>query len=170
MKDSKKITLYNMMLPLWLLWLVPPAWLIIIPLTFITDSAVFIIALKIMKIGEIKQKYKKAILKIWLLGFVADIPGMIIMLASMLVPYSETGFLKWWYENMTNSVSLNPFGNIFAFLYVLIAVGVSFALIYVFNRKIALKKLDLDEKAAKRLALAMAAFTAPWAFLFPIHF
>jgi len=157
----------NMMFPLWLFWLIPEAWIVIIPLTFITDSAVFLIALKIMKQSEIKQKYKKAILKIWLLGFAADIPGIIMLAAALFVPYSETGFGNWWYEYMTNAVTLNPYQNIFAFLYTLIAVAAPAALIYVLNKKIALKKLGLDEKTLKRLSLAMAVFTAPWLFLFP---
>jgi len=157
-----------MMLPLWLLWLIPQAWLAIIPLTFLTDSAVFVIALKIMKQSDIKQKYKKAILKIWLLGFAADIPSVIILAASQFMPYSNTGFGNWWYDNITNAVVMNPFDNIFAFLYVLIAVAAPFALIYFFNGKIALKKLGLDERILKRLALIMAAFTAPWLFFIPV--
>jgi hypothetical protein len=167
MKGKKQIKLYNMMLPIWLLWIFPITWLVVIPLTFLTDSVVLLVALKVLKQNEIKGKYKKAILNVWLLGFVADIPGLLLMIAPMFVPYSETGILNWWYNNMTTAVPLFPFSNMFSFLYIMIAVGVSFVLIYVLNMRISLKNIEMDENVKKRVALALAVFTAPWLFFLP---
>ena len=155
------------MFPVWLLLLVPISWLFTIPLTFAADSAALLVALKWLKQNEIKQKYRKTILKVWLLGFAADIPGLFLMIVSQFFPPSQTGFLYWWYSNITNAVALNPFSNIFSFLYVLIATFITFVLIYFLNLKLSLKEMDMDDKPKKRLALILAIFTTPWLFLFP---
>ena len=167
MNNKNEIKLYNMMLPIWLLWISPVTWLFIIPLTLITDSAVILIALKFLKQNEIKQKYKEIILKVWLFGFVADIPGLFLMIASQFFPYSQEGFLHWWHMNMTNAVAFNPYENILSFLYVIIATFITFVLIYFLNLKLSLKGMDMDDKTKKRLALILAIFTTPWLFLFP---
>jgi len=79
----------------------------------------------------------------------------------------ETAFGRWWYENLTNAVSYNPFESIWAVLYVAACVAISGLLIYVFNDKIALRKLGLDEPIRKRVARNMAIFTAPYLFFLP---
>jgi len=168
MKSKKEIKLYNMLLPIWLLWIFPITWLFIIPLTFLTDSAVLMIALKLLKQNEIKKKLKKVILKVWLIGFVADIPGLFMMIITQFVPHSDTGFLNWWYKNnMANVIAFNPFGNIFAFLYVLCAIGITFVLIYFLNLKISLNNIDMNVKVKRRVSLALSVFTTPWLFMFP---
>jgi len=169
MKRNNNIKLYNMVLPIWLLWLIPGTWIIILPLTFITDSAVLLLSLKALKQNEIKQKYKRTIWEIWVLGFAADIPGIVLLGISQFFPYSQTGFLNWWYENITNNVVFHPSGNIFSLLYVLAAIAVSSVFIYLFNLKISLKNINMDDRAKKLTALSLAVFTSPWLFLLPIQ-
>lgn len=47
MKPKKEIRLYNVILPIWMLWIVPPLWLIILPANFIIDFTVFILHLSL---------------------------------------------------------------------------------------------------------------------------
>ena len=68
MKPKKEIRLYNVILPIWMLWIVPPLWLIILPANFIIDFTVFYFTLKFMKLDNRFETGKKAILRIWLCG------------------------------------------------------------------------------------------------------
>ena len=52
MKPKKEIRLYNVILPIWMLWIVPPLWLIILPANFIIDFTVFYFTLKFMKLDN----------------------------------------------------------------------------------------------------------------------
>ena len=54
-KDEK---LYNVLFPLWMLMLFPQVWLIVLPGNFIIDSAVLLLTLLILKVGEKKKRYK----------------------------------------------------------------------------------------------------------------
>ena len=56
-----KKKLYNIIFPIWILFIVPPVILLVLPSNFIIDSLVLIVALKIFKISNIKEIYKKPI-------------------------------------------------------------------------------------------------------------
>lgn len=57
-KRKKSVKLYNVLFPVWMLLLLPPLWLVVIPGNFIIDSIVLLVSLAILKIGERKQFYK----------------------------------------------------------------------------------------------------------------
>ena len=162
---NKKVTLYNAMFPLWMLMLFPQMWLLIIPINFLLDSVVILITGKLRKIKNILECYKKSIMKSFLFGFVADAMGAVVML---IPEFTQNG----WRQNtvlyeISRAMMLNPFSNIFAFLYVILAIVVSMFFIYNFNLKFVFKKLDIEEKEKKILALAMMFVTAPYTFLVP---
>jgi hypothetical protein len=87
-------------------------------------------------------------------------PGFISM------DYS-TEFGKWWYNNLTNAVSYNPFQSIVAVLWVTLAVIVTVFFIYLFNYKITFRKLEMEVQKKKKLAMSIAVFTAPYLFYLP---
>lgn len=72
---KKDVKLYNMIFPLWTLFFLPPAWLVVLPANFVIDSLVFRLAAKVSKLQGVASLYKKSILKIWGFGFLADIIG-----------------------------------------------------------------------------------------------
>ena len=72
---KKETRLYNILFPLWGVYLMPIWWAIILPANFIMDSLVFIVLLVILGIPGKKEKYKKCILRIWGYGFLSDIIG-----------------------------------------------------------------------------------------------
>ncbi|MBS6395565.1 MAG: hypothetical protein KH452_00225 [Clostridiales bacterium] len=165
---KKEIKLYNVMFPIWFLWLFPETWIFVLPANFFIDLLVLVLVMKHLNITDIRRRAGKSILRVWLLGFAADFVGGFFMLLASLMEYDQnTALGNWLYENLTNSVMFNPFENIAAFLWVTVCTLLSGALIYLFNVKFCLRKAELSEEHRRKVALAMAVFTAPYLFYFP---
>lgn len=142
----KTTKLYNILFPIWMLWMFPLTWLIIIPGNFIIDSLVLIISMIILKIDDKKIFYKKNILKVYLFGMLADIIGALLIFFMFFV--------------LQIGVSSDE-------LYLTIpGVLLSSIMIFVFNYFITFKKLDKKNKL--KLSLIFAIITAPYTFLIPI--
>lgn len=152
----KKTKLYNVIFPIWFIIILPLYWLALLPINFVIDSIVLLIILKLLKLN-IKNIYKKTILKVWLFGFLADIAGAIFIFIISLLPIS----------NFFENIYWNPYKDLSSFILMLISFIISTYLIYVFNKKISLKKIDITEQLKKRIALFLALFTAPYLFLIP---
>ncbi|ROR29211.1 hypothetical protein EDD66_103147 [Mobilisporobacter senegalensis] len=169
MNEKTNLKLYNVIFPIWLLWLFPMTWLVILPSNFLIDTIVVLITLKVLKLSG-QGIYKKIIFKVWGFGFLSDFIGTFIMFSPSLID----GFLdyespmgKWWYENLTNAVSYNPFESIFSFLWVTFAIIITSLFIYIFNYKISLRKVEIENALKKKIALSIAIFTAPFFFYLP---
>ncbi|RPF48870.1 hypothetical protein EDD70_1703 [Hydrogenoanaerobacterium saccharovorans] len=165
---KNNIKLYNLIFPIWLLWLFPITWLVVLPANFLIDLMVVAVTLKYLKIQEIRQNMKAVIFSVWMFGFAADFIGTAAMLLSNIISFNyETQLGKWWYTNITNAVSYNPFESIYAVLWVSGCVILTAFLIYLFNYKYCLNKTNLDNTQKKKLALSLAVFTAPYLFYIP---
>lgn len=164
----KKVKLYDVIFPIWFIWLLPPVILIAFAGNFIIDSIVMLISFKVLNSVEvtdisIKELFKKSIVKVWCLGFLADIIGALILLA---LTSGEIPFLKI-PNKIEHAVFLNPFENIWGFSIVFACMIIASILIYIFNYNITFKKV-IEEKALKvKLSLIFAIATAPWTFLIP---
>lgn len=156
-----KNKMYNVIFPVWFLIMIPSIWLIALPANFVIDTLVLIIAFLVLKVNKKFENYKRSILKVWIFGFVADIIGGLVLLISQFVPTND------FFSKIVSAVCYNPFDNIFAVIYVFIAILISAIFIYVFNYKISFKKLELDNKTKKKLAITLAIFTAPYLFFNP---
>lgn len=164
----KNIKLYNVIFPIWLLWLFPITWIIVLPANFIIDLLVVIVTLKFLKVQNIKSITKSIILKVWIFGFLADFIGTGLMLLSNLIDFDyNTPLGEWWYNNITNAVSYNPYKSVYAVLWVTISAVITAIIIYIFNYKLVLRKSGLEESRKKKLALSLAIFTAPYTFFIP---
>ena len=166
MRDRRDVTLNNVMFPIWMLWLFPMTWLIVLPANLAIDLLVLLIAMRCMGVANIKQNALRAIVRVWLMGFVADFVGTALMFAATL-PSFDGAFGEWWYHNIANAVSFNPFKNGYALLYATLCIAVSALCIYWFNRRFCLKKTELDDRQKQRLSLVLAIATAPYLFYFP---
>jgi hypothetical protein len=167
-RKSNHIKLYNMLFPIWLLWLFPQTWLIVLPANFIIDSLVVLVTLRLNKSNEIKSIYKKVIFKVWGFGFLADFIGTVLMFIPNLIDFEYSSDIgRWWYDNLSNAVSYNPFHSVYALLWVTLSVLITSILIYLFNYKISFRKLAIEDTAKKRLALSLAIFTAPYLLYLP---
>ena len=168
--DMKKndVKLYNLIFPIWLLWLIPITWIVVLPANFVVDLMVVVLTMKYLRIQNIKKNAKTVIFRVWIFGFVADFIGTAAMFMANLIDFNyETQLGKWWYNNITNAVSYNPFESVYAVLWVTMCVIITAFFIFLFNYKFCLKKLDLDDSQKKKIALSLAVFTAPYLFYVP---
>ncbi|NLM03726.1 MAG: hypothetical protein GX214_01760, partial [Clostridiales bacterium] len=167
MKKSE-VKLYNLIFPIWLLWLIPVTWLIVLPANFIIDLTVIVITMKFLKIPDIKDNVKLIIFKVWIFGFLADFIGTVSMFIVNIVDFDYQSKLgSWWYKNISNPVSYNPFESIYALLWVTLSLLITGFFIYLFNYKFSLNKTNLDKSQRKKIALSLAIFTAPYVFYIP---
>lgn len=166
--NKKSVKLYNIIFPIWLLWLIPITWIVVLPANFIIDLIVIILTLKYLKVENIKKIAKSLILKVWIFGFLADFIGTGLMLLSNIINFDHnTPFGEWWNYNIANTISLNPYRSIYAVLWVTLSVVITALLIYILNYKLLLIKTSLEESQKKKLALSLAIFTAPYTFFIP---
>ncbi len=168
MKRKSNIKLYNLIFPIWLLWLFPITWLVVLPANFLIDTLVVIITMKVLKLSNMKQYYKKVIWKVWGFGFLADFIGTIAMFIPNIIDFNyNTDLGRWWYDNLSNAVSYHPYSSVYAVLWILLCVILTAFLIYFFNYRISFRKLDMEDTYKKKIALSIAAFTAPYLFFLP---
>lgn len=144
---KKECKLYNIIFPVWMLFLFPLAWLIIIPSNFIIDSLVLISSMYVLKINNKKQFYKTHILKIFLFGMLSDIIGAVYMFIMMFL-FEVT--------DIPDAPLLTVPGLL-----------ISSVMIFVFNYFITFKKIDKIERL--KLSIIYAVITAPYTFLIPIN-
>lgn len=155
---KKDIKLYNIIFPIWLLWLMPVAWIVVLPGNFIVDLLVIGLTMRYLKITDIKRRAKSVILKVWIFGFLADFIGTATMFLSILASESA--------DSLT-AVAYDPFDNFISFCWTAACVLLSAVCIYLFNYHYCLNRADLAGPEKKRLALSLAVFTAPYLFFLP---
>lgn len=163
----KKIRLYDMIFPFWLLILMPPLVFITLAANFVIDSVVVIICyyayqLKSRENLKLSFFYRKSIIKVWLLGFLADIFGVIFffiateILQIFMLPVS---FL------LPKLISNTMFMNIFNVVLCIAAMLASSVVIFLFNYFLTFRKIISDRSSKFKLALTIAIVTIPWTFL-----
>ena len=158
----KTYRLYNVLFPLWMLIIFPSVWLVVVPANFIIDSAVLLIAAHFFCRGMEKEIWKKSILKIFIFGFLSDFVGAGFLTAGLFISsYFEKSTV---FEEACNGAA--SFGG---FLVLLFAVALSSVCIYFADLKIAFRKLEIEISEKKKLALALAVFTAPYTFFIPLY-
>jgi len=159
---TKEIKLYNLIFPVYMLWLIPPVIFIVGILNFIIDSVVVLITEKILKLEDMFSKYKKVIFKVWIFGFLADFIGALFLF-----------LISGLFENLDipikYNIDYNPFGNIYALIITIVGILIAGILIFIFNKKICFNKIDITEKQRFILSLVMAVVTAPYLFLLPMN-
>ncbi len=149
--SSKEYKLYNIMLPFWLLWLYPQAFVITMPINFIMDSIVLYASLRFLRAEEPFKYYKKTIFTVFSIGYIADFVGALYLIAWLVIS-DKLGFV------------FSPFDGIPSILITLSGIAISGVLIYFLNKKLFEKKKIED---AKTIAIILAIFTSPYFFLLP---
>lgn len=153
--------LYNVIFPIWMLLLFPTFWLVSVPANFIIDTIVLVVALMVTKVGKVYEIYMGSILKVWLLGFVADIVGALLLIGIQFLPISGK------IGEIVSAVAYNPFRNVFAILIVIIAIAISAFAIYWLNMRYTFKNQKIEEKSKKKICVILAICTAPYLFFYP---
>ncbi|MBZ4663578.1 MAG: hypothetical protein JG776_1293 [Caloramator sp.] len=161
----KNVKLYNIILPLWMLMFLPPLIIISLVGNFVIDSLVVIGCFYAFKVAEtgfnLKEFYKKHILKVWGFGFLSDFIGaFVIFLVNM---FDGIFNLNW---RFVGSVNFNPFESVLAVIVVLISIAVAGFFIYFFNYRFVFNKIE-DRALRHKISLTLAIITMPWTFLIP---
>lgn len=161
--------LYNVIFPIWMLYLLPQVWLITLPGNLIIDCGVLLITLAVLKHEKKFTVVKRLWWRFWLLGFAADFVGVAVLLPAAFMPeWLSDPAAEWWSGNLT-PILYNAFKTPAAFLWTLAGVAVAGVCIYFFDRR-AMRSCDLLTDRQKRvIALTMAIATAPWTFFIPMY-
>ena len=162
----KDIKLYNLIFPIWLLLFFPPVVIFTLAGNFLIDSLVVVICFFVFKLAEkgyaLKTFYRKSIVKVWLLGFLADIFGAAILFL-MGILGEDFGVP----QEMASAICFNPFENAGAAAAVFFAILVSGLLIFLFNYNISFKRCIEENSLRIKTALTLAIITMPCTFLVP---
>lgn len=159
MKNNK---MYSIVFPIWSLLIYPIVWIAILPINVVIDTIVLLIGFKYLKINNAFEKYKKVIINVWLFGILSVIIGSLVL----LIPFGNAGSV---YSKISSGIIWSPYENVAYILSIVLAILISMILIYIFNYRVSFKKVGLERKKAKKLALLLAIFTAPWMLLCPIN-
>jgi hypothetical protein len=150
----KDVKLYNVMFPIWFYFLFPQVWLIILVVNFIVDSLVVYCSAKRQQLPDSIVIWKKHILPVFLMGFVSDLIGAVLVFLVYLVYVAICG--------LQNPI-LFP-ANLLISLPGVVLAG---WMIYVLNKKMTFRESDLDPAVIHRFCLHLALFTAPYTMLIP---
>lgn len=157
--------LYNILLPLWLLIFVPSwLWLLLIPANYLIDRVVLRWSL-----GDMEDRglfCRKHTWKICLAGFVSDLAGAFILLASVLLMSAGAGNSESFIEDAAGGIMMNPFTNVLSFIITVAGVALAAACIYFLDSRILLKA-GLTQEQARKSAIRLAVITAPYLYLVP---
>ena len=157
---QKNLKLYNIFFPFRSLFLFPPFFLLSLPVNFLIDSVVFLLAAKTLKLQNLRNIYKKSIWKIRGFGFLADIIGAIFLFLSNYI--KDRLELP---DAFSVGINYNPRGHRASLLWTIIALLISGFLIFYFNYRWSFSATNLSDRGKRKLALRLAIFTAPYIFL-----
>lgn len=155
---------YNVFFPLFLILIFPLSWIVVLPVNFLIDLLVVFLTFKYLKIIEIKENIKKSILKVWVIGFLSDIIGCLLLMPSLLIKEGQ-GYLF----TIQQALIKNPFNNPVALLVVFVAIIIAAVAIYFLNKKFAFSKTNLTVLEIHKVSLSLAIFTAPYVLLIPTN-
>lgn len=162
----KKITLYNIIFPIWFLLFLPPVTMITLIGNFIIDSLVIMACFFVFRLGNIQNNlktfYKKSILKVWVFGFLADIMG-----AAILFLLGIFGDFLGLPNELITGINYDPFSHPAAVAIIIFSMLISAVFIFIFNYKFTFKKQIEDKKLRLKVAITIAIVTIPWTFLLP---
>ena len=164
--EKREIRLYNMILPLWLLWIFPQVWLLLLPGNLLIDTEVLLCALLALRRPDKGRLMKRLWWRIWWRGFAADAAGVAWLLLTLILWDMNVGRRRAFWQKWLEGVMGDHFSHPVAFLWTLAAVAIAGVCIYYLDKK-PMRAAGLTDREAHRAALALAIVTAPWAFLIP---
>ena len=162
----KTVRLYNIILPVWLLWIFPQVWLVVLPGNLAVDTLVLFAALTALRCPNRTAVMKRLWWRVWGLGFLADAAGVLLLMLGLLL--ATWGGSVPWAEALLH-VAYDPFGHPLGLAWTLTAVLLSGLCIYALDRRAMAGTGLLTERQAHRIALALAIVTAPWTFRLPVY-
>ena len=167
---KKSVKLYNLIFPVWVVWLFPITWVAIVPANILVDFLVTLLALKLIKIENPMSVIKKSLAKTVALGFVADIMATaVLMTMAFGINGKGNNFSKWFFDNISGPILNDYYETPWGILVMILAVVFAGYLVYIFNRKFSFRHTDLSESQIKKVSITLAIITAPYLFLIPTN-
>ena len=164
----REIRLYNMIIPVWLLWMFAPLFPWVLPVTLLgnllIDTAVLFCALLALGRRDKRRVMKRMWRRIWLRGFIGDAAGVLWLSVSLIWSRGGDSF---WAQGMA-CVLRNPFRHPLAFFWTLAGVAIAGVCIYAMDRVTLEWEGELTDREARIAALTLAIVTAPWTFFIPM--
>jgi len=154
--------MYNVIFPVFFLFLFPVSWIAILPINFLIDFLVFDVSMRHLKIADRKHLFFPAAWKIWGFGFLSDLIGCAVLFVLYLIGTSIPIFY-----DVIRGIAWNPYSNVVSLLLTVISIFTAGCLIYFFNKKYSLKKTEMNEIQKQQIALYLAIFTSPYVLLIP---
>lgn len=161
----KQTRLYNVIFPVWMLFLFPQVWLIALPGNLIIDCAVVLFTLTLLKHTQKKAVLKQVWWKVWLLGFAADFVGIAVLMPAMFLPSAVSKEVR----PLIEPIMYNCWKSPIAFLWTAAAVILAGACIYFFDKRAMRSCEHLSARERHIVALTLAIVTAPWMFFIPTY-
>lgn len=157
--------LYNISFPIWFILLIPYTWIVLLPVNFLLESLLLILALWSISYKEKKVLYKKIILKVWLLGLLADVIGYVILF--IMLPVSSSNILKntavyGMIDKIAKGIMDFPYDNIYSTIWVILSFLVGVISAYYLHMKITFKKVDMNEKDKRKVVLILSILSGPF--------
>lgn len=158
---TKDIKFYEIVFPVWLLFIFPLCWFVVIPIYFALCSLVIVLGMFCLKVDNKKVFYKKHIIKSFIICFLSSLFGGLLLFVTQFFEKNEIVD-----EFLSVPLSTNPYDNFWSLLYTFFAVVLSGVLIYIFNMLITFRK-EKSKKFKRVFSLVLAVLTAPYLFLVP---
>ena len=109
--EKREIRLYNMILPLWLLWIFPHVWLLILPGNLLIDTEVLLCALLALRRPDKGRLMKRLWWRIWWRGFAADAAGVAWLLLALILWDMNVGRRRAFWQKWLEGVMGDPFSH-----------------------------------------------------------
>ncbi len=170
---KRETRLYNILFPIWILWLFPQVLLLVLPGNLAIDCLVLLLTLCALKHAQKRAVLRQLWWKFWLLGFAADLIGTAWMVLGMAWPtalgLSETPLGAYFENAMLSAHMLHPWSHPLTFCWTLAGVGIAGVCIYFFDKRAMRRYEGLTGREKHIIALTMAIATAPWLFFLPLY-
>ena len=145
-----------------------------LPINFVVTALVLFLVLRISKVENWKQILKKSIWRVFGVGLLADMVGVLFRFLPLLAEklFRLVGFAKaadylckYWSDVVLYNIYMSDIVRSLGWTVIsIIAAGIC---VFVFNYYLALPKVVEDKKLRKRISLVMAILTAPYSFMNP---
>lgn len=166
-----------MIMPVWLMWLIPPAVFMVIPLKMLIDW--FAIYLPLDKKYKRKEITVKASWKIWLTDIGLNLAAVGIMYAALFIdPLFRSNPASFddvkeisnatpdWIVAFFEGVIANPFNSIYSMIFVLLVFIIIIFIQFKITQKI-YAKFGLEDKQITRSSIISTLLMAPWIIIIP---
>ncbi|MEY8561223.1 hypothetical protein AALF85_11010 [Jeotgalicoccus halotolerans] len=166
-----------MIMPVWLMWLIPPVVFMIIPLKMLIDW--FAIYLPLDKKYKRKEITVKASWKIWLTDIGLNLAAVAIMYAALFIdPLFRSNPASFddvkeisnatpdWIVAFFEGVIANPFNSIYSMIFVLLVFIIIIFIQFKITQKI-YAKFGLEDKQITRSSIISTLLMAPWIIIIP---